>query len=1013
MNCTYLDTNELSKLNPDKLTVFSVNIQSLPAKFFELSEIINEFVSGPDVICLQETWQIVDNSLFPLSNYHTLETNLRNSARGGGVGIYIKNHLAYNILKQYSIFIERIFESLFVEISLPNNKKIIVGSVYRPGTKFPGLTFSQQFTQFSDTLSNLLADLGEKYEHVFIYGDFNLNVLEIANNKFIAEYIENVFSFGFLQLITRPTRVSDNSATIIDHILCNSMSLSHNTYILCSHLSDHFPIIHQFDITKPKIAPQSFSSRNFLPENIQKFCTAIKNYRWDHVLNQPCVQEATNNFLATFDTLYQSFFPLVKKSFNKSINPREPWMSGGILISRRRKFFLSKASLKNPTATNIAQFKQYRNLYNLVTKTAKKLYYEKQLTLNQKNLRKTWQILFSSINKSKKNKHDLSHLTINGMDVSDPRLMAVNFNEFFTSIANKTVCDINPTNKSPTDLIAQIPNTFSLTEKNLTKHEILEATKLLKDKKTPDHTGVSTSFVKQTIRAYINPFFHILNLSFNSGKVPSQFKIAKVIPIFKSGDKSQMDNYRPISLLSSFSKIMEKVMAVRLLDFLDSNNILSKWQFGFRAGHSTTHPMVHFLNKISDSLNKKKHTLSIFCDLKKAFDTCDHDILLSKLDKYGIKNTELSWFKSYLTQRKQFVSIKDTSSPLLDISLGVPQGSILGPLLFILYINDLPLASELLTLLFADDTTLLFSHDDINVLISTVNSEFKKVCEFFRTNKLVLHPDKTKFIIFSRSKIIQNVVVVCDNNNEGQNIAKNISSLARVNNEDSTPAIKFLGVFFDPDLNFKFHISSLRKKLSKSLYALRTVKKTLNQKSLFLLYNSIFHCHLLYAIHIWSCSNSGPINDLFKLQKAAIRIIAGAGYNAHTEPLFKRLEILPLPDLISFSKIQFMQRFVQKFLPTSFNETWVYNSIRNIGENEIQLRNHLELQYQHSTLTKLDLFPLYNFPKLWQTFPDQQIKIIRKTSEFDLKLKQYFIDDLSGTVDCGRLLCPACLAGRT
>ena len=151
-----------------------------------------------------------------------------------------------------------------------------------------------------------------------------------------------------------------------------------------------------------------------------------------------------------------------------------------------------------------------------------------------------------------------------------------------------------------------------------------------------------------------------------------------------------MDNYRPISLLNTFSKIMEKIVASRLTFFLEGNNILSKWQFGFRAGHSTSHPMVHFLNKITDALNKKKHAVAIFCDLKKAFNTCNHNILFCKLSKYGILGIELEWFKSYLKNRKQFVSIKNKSSPLLDILLGVPQGSILGPL---------PLSSKFLALL--------------------------------------------------------------------------------------------------------------------------------------------------------------------------------------------------------------------------------------------------------------------------------------------------------------------------
>ena len=247
----------------------------------------------------------------------------------------------------------------------------------------------------------------------------------------------------------------------------------------------------------------------------------------------------------------------------------------------------------------------------------------------------------------------------------------------------------------------------------------------------------------------------MLKLSLNNGVVPSQFKIAKVIPIFKAGEKNSMDNYRPISLLSVFSKIMEKIVASRLLSFLDTNGILSKWQFGFRSGHSTAHPMVHFLNNICDSLNNNKHTIAVFCDLKKAFDTCDHRILILKLKKYGLADTEINWFKSYLTDRKQFVTINKSSSPLLNITLGVPQGSILGPLLFILYINDLQLSSKFLALLFADDTTLLLTHSNIDELMVMANTEFQKICEFFRVNRLVLHPDKTKFILFTRSKIKQ------------------------------------------------------------------------------------------------------------------------------------------------------------------------------------------------------------------------------------------------------------------
>ena len=501
----------------------------------------------------------------------------------------------------------------------------------------------------------------------------------------------------------------------------------------------------------------------------------------------------------------------------------------------------------------------------------------------------------------------------------------------------------------------------------------------------------------------------MFNLSILNGVVPSQLKIAKVIPIYKTGQKTNIDNYRPISLLSSFSKILEKIVASRLTIFLNNSNLLSKWQFGFRADHSTIHPMVHLMNYVAESSNKKKHSLAIFCDLKKAFDTCNHEILFEKLKKYGINNVELNWFQSYLTDRKQYVSIHGFNSSLLNVTLGVPQGSILGPLLFLLYINDLPLASEFITLLFADDTTLLASHEDFEQLSMFANNQFRIICEFFRINKMVLHPDKTKFILFEKSNPTQNIKIFINNNNENENKPLLINEIERISENDQVPAIKFLGVYFDPCLNFKFHLSTLRKKLSKALYSLRLVKNTLSEKSLLLIYNSIFHCHLLYAIQIWSCTSPGFINNIFKMQKAAVRIINGSKYNSHTEPIFKKLNILPLPDLIHFTKLQFMHRFSQKFLPESFSATWVKNAIRNIGENEIMLRNFNQIRLDTHRLSSFAKNPLFDFPKIWESFPDANLKFLRNKTEFDTKLKLYFLNDLDDNI----MFCAACFAARS
>jgi len=835
--------------------------------------------------------------------------------------IYVKKDIVFNVLKQYSVFSERIFESLFIEITC-NNQKIVIGSVYRPGTKYPGLSCTDQFAEFSNILSNTLSEISSKYDKVYIFGDFNLDLLKVNENKFVSEYIDNLLSFGFLQIVTKPTRLTENSATLIDHILTNVSNETFDSSLLCWKISDHLPLIHKISFKKNKANHPKIKTRNFSQSNIDRFKKALLNYNWNHVLVENCPQSAFTNFSNTFNNLIDAFFPESVKKFNSNLHKIEPWMTSGILTSRRKKGTLYKLQLKNPSLQNRENFKKYRNIYNTVIRTAKKNFFRMQIESNTKNLRKTWQILSSAIRKPKNKKDSCSSLNVSDSIINDPSLMAESFNKFFATAAINVVNKINPSDRSATDNITANENLFSLKSSPVTISEILEATKALQDKKTPDFNGISSNFLKRIIFTIARPLHHIFLLSFDKGIVPSQLKIAKVIPIFKSGDRCNMDNYRPISLLNSFSKILEKIVACRLSSFLSTCNILSDWQFGFRPKHSTVHPMIHLTNFLSNSINEKKHSIAIFCDLKKAFDCCDHSILLSKLEKYGIRGSELSWFKSYLNDRKQFVHINGKNSLLETVLLGVPQGSILGPLLFLIYINDLPLSSKLFTLLFADDTTLMASSDSVESLNLLVNTEFKKICDFFRTNKLMLHPDKTKILFFSNTSKGEGVHILCNNNNNDSNDPSLIKHLPIIANNDDIPAAKFLGIYFDSNLSFKYQISCLKKKLSKALYILRSVKNMLPKNSLKLIYYTVFHCHLIYAIQVWSCCPQNLLSDLFKLQKAAVRIICDKKYNEHTEPLFKMEEILPLPDLVNFFKLQFMQRFIHDFLPVSFNRIW-------------------------------------------------------------------------------------------
>ena len=320
----------------------------------------------PEVICLQEIWQIKDPSLFPLSNFQTLELNTRTNARGGGVGIFVKNNIVYNVLNQYSVFRDRIFESLFIEITDDKNQKIVIGSVYRPGTKCPGLNFTEQFAQFSDILSNILSELGSKYDKVYIFGDFNLDLLKINENKFISEYVDNLFSFGFLQIVTKPTRISVNSATLIDHILTNSLNESFESFLLCWQISDHLPLVHNLTFKKSKLVHPKIKSRNFSSVNIERFKKSLSNFKWDHVIAETCPQAAYTNFSNTLNSLIDIFFPESNKKFNSNIHKIELWMTVGILTSRRKKATLYKLQLKSPTVSNCSKYKTFCNLYNTV-----------------------------------------------------------------------------------------------------------------------------------------------------------------------------------------------------------------------------------------------------------------------------------------------------------------------------------------------------------------------------------------------------------------------------------------------------------------------------------------------------------------------------------------------------------------------------------------------------------------------------------------------------------------------
>jgi hypothetical protein len=501
---------------------------------------------------------------------------------------------------------------------------------------------------------------------------------------------------------------------------------------------------------------------------------------------------------------------------------------------------------------------------------------------------------------------------------------------------------------------------------NTTPEHVKKVIRQLKAKQSSDANGVSSKMIRFIGDEIANPLSHIFNISLNNGVFPSKLKLCRVIPIFKAGNSLECDNYRPISLLSSISKILEKIVAKKLITHLLSNDLLYVHQYGFLPNRSTEHNLLQILNYITKALNDGDFCIGVFLDLRKAFDVCSHEILLKKLLKMGIRGNAHRWFKNYLAGRSQFVDVNGSKSDSLAIDISVIQGSILGPILFLCYINDFYSATTLFSVLFADDTTGLGKGKNLRDLTAYVNGELQKISNWFRANKMAVNTSKTKFIVFrTRGKRINpdDCQLVFNSNEIGVEFNPDkIVPITRVHLDGEEKSFKLLGVHFDEYLSFESHISSVCTKVSKSLYCLNRIKNFVTPPAMKMLYFAMVHSHIVYCLNVFSCANITALSPLKVKQKEAIRIVCNVGYRDHTGPLFKQLGILPFDELIKYSQLKFMHDFHHGKLPLSFADTWISNRNRN---PEIELRNadNLYVPAHHYATTKR--FPLFTFPRIW------------------------------------------------
>ena len=920
LECNYRQHKSISISGRNDLKVFSLNIRSLNKNISRLRDDIDQYTKF-DILCFNETSCNPDNAAggiadFELDGFYTpiLQNPSRTSGRGGGLAIYINNSTCsaddFKVVAGLSSnSTPSAGEFLFIEIKVRKNinKNVISGAMYRSPSASPN-TFLESMK------SNLQFLERHKTKHIIIAGDTNIDLIQHDNDIHAQTISEDTLSHGFTEVISKPTRITDHSATLIDHIYTNSLSLTTSTGILINDLSDHLGTFINLNIHCTRVTNNyrvssnhtPTSHRKFTSDNIELFKRLIGEEDWHEVDMETEAQTKFNKFESIYTRHYNTAFPETintKKRKNQRKNPK-PWILPWLEDACDRKHRLYKDFVKKPTPANGIKYKKMKKFVEKHIKLAKNKYYTAYFKEHHANSKKQWQMLNSLLNRGKKSMSTTKLISANGKVISTPKEITSSFNDYFCGIASSLKAKITINTSYDHYHYLGPPIDTSIHLRNSNHLEIQEHIRSLKNKATAD---TKTDALKALVddRRFAETFSSVLNISMTEGVFPNQLKFAKVCPIHKSGSKTDTANYRPISLLPVFSKIFEKAIHRRLTEFLDTNNSLYNYQFGFRKQHSCEHALLAAQKSILEALDKKQIAMLLLIDFSKAFDMVDHGILLKKLAHYGIRGVALKLMESYLAERQQAVTLNGATSSYKHLAYGVPQGSILGPLLFVLYINDIPHIHKLVKfILYADDANIIITGNNAHEIISKYRELGEALVNWVDGNGLMLNIGKTKYMIFSNIGIGE--------------LSDFKPAINNIPIERKTTA-KFLGVLISENLHWTEHIKSLKTKMSRNCGMLYKMKGILPQKAMLTLYHSFIQSHLNYCSLVWGLGTKNSIRGLFICQKKAMRALIPGYVNyyydkdtheppGHTKQAFTNSKILTVYSLILKNIILFMYK---------------------------------------------------------------------------------------------------------
>ena len=920
--------------NNNQTSIAHINTQSLLPSMTEFCVMLE--ISNFDIITLSETWlqdnqEQLDYAEIPGYNCHFKN---RTDRRGGGVGIYAKESLRFKIRED--LIKHCPIEVMCTEFCGRNkNNAYLVIVLYQPSSQ------ENEKLLWLDHFETLVANVTTKWNGtIIIAGDTNIDLLG-QEKESTKRYKDILVSYNLSQRITQATR---KGKTLIDHIITNNPKKVRHSNVLCTdEISDHDTPFVVMNIKKDRFEPRYKFIRDVEKCNFPEYINDVSNVPFStiYAYNDPEDQVSTLNQLLL--NCIDQHAPLKRVKLTR---PIAPWMKTPEILELRKELEAARENARNdPSLKTLYQHK--RNDYQRSLKKIKNSFYKK--SLSSKNPKTVWSTIKRVLNNQKAR---INH-------------KPAEMNDYFSSLASNLTGRPNTSSNLPE--LSENINDSAFTIKNTTYEEVYSILTSLKNDCSSGYDNIPVRFLKPITEYITSPLVHIINNCIDQKCFPKQWKIARVCPIPKIDSPTEIKDYRPISVLPLLSKVYERVILSQLCIYIESNNLYNETQSGFRKGHSTATLLLKLRDDIKTAMSKSEITLSILIDYSKAFDTIDHTDLILKLYDMNFSSNSISIISSYLSDRYQYVQIEDKKSPNKPMHYGVPQGSILGPVLFNLYVIEISSQMKCKTIQYADDTTLYRHCKASNILttIKELETDVNNLLHWSKDNNLLFNSDKLQFIIFNSKRI--------------RSLNQNQSFLFRSSGKsvEQKENVKLLGLQFDRNLTWSTHVNNIIKSSQGTLRTLRKFSRFTPFQVRKLLAETMILSRMNYCNVVFSELPQYMCKRLQKIQNITAGYVFGR--YATIQDVIK-LNWIPMREYIDFNTVKLVHKSkldanYPKYLKVDFCQQ--RDNLRST-EYEPLVKHGINGTFQEQARCYNDL--------------PTNIKTLETIDDFNSAAKQYFLD---------------------